>query len=131
MKKFLNFLKRKWFLLTLFFIGIVLLCLGTITVYCLLGACVIFSIICFYFARKLQLKYNEIIDSDPQEDYFDATKLDYDEEIYYVGTSNAKKAVSKNFFGKLSTKTPAIALYILATALLTLPLFTIIKGLLF
>ena len=131
MKKLLDFFKRNWFIFTLIFIGIILFCLSVLTVYCLLAACVVFSIVTFYFARKLQNKYNQIIDQDPNEDYFDATKLDYDEEVYYIGTSSPKKNISKSFFGKLSTKAPCVALYFLAVALLTLPLFTIIRGLLF
>lgn len=131
MKKFLDYLKRNWFIFTLITIGIILFCLGVVTVYCLLAACVVFSIVTFHFANKLRSKYNQIIEYDPSEDYFDATKLDYDEEIYYIGSSTPKKTVSKSFFGKLSTKTPCIALYILAVALLTLPVFTIIRGLLF
>lgn len=131
MKRILNFLKRNWVIISLIIVGLILFCLSVITVYCLMAACLIFSIVCFYFARKLQNKYNQIIDQDPEEDYFDATKLDFDEEIYYVGSSSPKKTVSKSFFGKLSTKTPCIALYILAIALLTLPIFTLIRGLLF
>ena len=131
MKKFLDFLKRNWFIFTLIFLGIILFCLSVVTVYCLLAACVIFSIVTFYFARKLQVKYNKIIDQDPEEDYFDATKFDYDEDVYYVGTSSPKKTVSKSFFGRLSTKAPCVALYFLAVALLTLPIFTIIRALLF
>ena len=131
MKRILNFLKRNWVIISLIIVGLILFCLSVITVYCLMAACFIFSIVCFYFARKLQNKYNQIIDQDPEEDYFDATKLDFDEEIYYVGSSSPKKTVSKSFFGKLSTKTPCIALYILAIALLTLPIFTLIRGLLF
>ena len=49
-----------------------------------MAACLIFSIVCFYFARKLQNKYNQIIDQDPEEDYFDATKLDFDDEIKVI-----------------------------------------------
>ena len=113
MKKFLGFLKRNWLIFTLIFLGIIFFILSAITIYCLLVACLIFSIVCFYFARKLQVKYNNIIDHDPEEDYFDATKLDYDEEIYYIGSSSPKKHIKKSFFGKLSTRTPSIALYFL------------------
>jgi len=131
MKKLLNFLKRKWFLFVLIFLGVFLSCLTPISPYFLMAACVVFSSICFYFARILQNNYNKILAEDPEDDFFDATVLDYDEEVYYIGSSAPKKQIKKGFISQISAKTPSIALYILAVALLTLPLFTLLKAFIF
>ena len=129
MKKLLDFLKRNWFLFLLIILGAVFLPLTQISPLFLVASCCLFSIVSFYYARKLQLKYNKVFDEDPEDDYFDATKLDFDEEVYYIGSYAPKKKIKKSFFGKISTKSPSIALYLLGTALLALPLFTFLRAL--
>ena len=104
--------------------------LSTLTVYCLLAASVIFGIVCFHFANRLRRRYKELEDYSEEDDYFDATKYDFDEDIYYVGTpGKPKKQIGKRALSKLSAKAPSIGLYLLGVAFISISVVTVVRAL--
>lgn len=124
-----NFFKKNLWCIILLLIGIVLMFLSTIVIYCALVACVIFGIICFYYATKLRRKYKNLEVLPQNENIFDATKLDYDEEVYYIGNPNTKRnVVGKNFITKISVHAPSIALYLLGSGFFSVSLITLIRS---
>ena len=103
--------------------------LAVLSLYFAIVACIIFGVISIYFAIILRKKYKKMEDEPEDKDYFDATKLDYDEDVYYIGDANSrKKQVGKTFFSKVSVNAPAIALFLLGFGFLSIGIVTLIKS---
>ena len=125
-----NFFKKHLFSIILICLAFILILLGVITVYCLLAGCVVLGIVFINFGRLAHKKYKEAQDYSEEDDYFDATKFDYDEEIYYIGNPNKpKKAVSKKALARLNAKAPAIGLYLMGFALISIAVMTVLRAL--
>lgn len=124
-----NFLKKHIFSIILISIALVLMVLGTVTVYCLLAGCVVLGIAFLNFGRLSYAKYKEALDYSEEDDYFDATKLDYDEEVYYIGNPNKpKKEIRKKTLAKLNAKGPALGLYFIGIAFISVAVITVLRA---
>ena len=125
-----NFFKKNLWCIILVLIGVVLMFLSAIIVYFAIIACVIFGVLCFYYATILRKKYKSLESLPEDENIFDATKLDYDEEVYYIGEpNNRRKKVGKNLVSKISIHAPSIALYLLGLGFFSITAISFIKSL--
>ncbi len=131
MGKFKTFFVKNLWCFIFIIIGVVLVALGMISVYFMLVALALFGAVFIRFGVLLRRKYLEQKNYSYDEDYFDARKIDYDEEVYYIGSpEKRKKEIGKNFFAKLSSQAPSVGLFMLGFACYFLIITTII-GLLF
>lgn len=84
-----------------------------------------------FFATVLRKKYKKIEDEPIDNNYFDARKLDYDEEVYYIGNADdRRKEIGKSFLSKVALNAPSIGLYLLGAGFLSIA-FVGLLGLLF
>ena len=84
-----------------------------------------------FFAIKSKRKYNDAKDYSNDDDYFDGTKYDYDEDIYYIGTSKGlKKQIGKNFFSKFNALMPTIIFSLVGIGFIIMGLTGVFKVLL-
>ncbi len=96
-EKFLSFLKKNWIILTAMLVTILLFILSVVSMYFLVAGCLVLAVLCFVFFAKFRAKYIEIKNVDPKKDYFDARKIDYDEDVYYVGDGEKKTKMKRSF----------------------------------
>jgi len=128
-----NFLKKYLWLIITLIVEIILFVAGTIFFPCLILATFSSGIIILFFAGKSKQKLNDLKDkSEDEEDsrFFDATKLDFDEDIYYLGEGDKSakiKSFGKSIFSKLSIKMPTIILSIFGVALICFSLIGLVK----
>ena len=123
-----KFFKNNWLLLLFFFIGFILFMLGVLSVIFLLIACLLYGVLFFIIATKLKRKQREQLDYSFEDDYFDATQLDYDEEIYFIGDpTKQRKEIGKGAFKKIAFSAPVIALYLLACGFISMSILAIIR----
>jgi len=123
-----KFFKKNWLILLFFFIGFILFVLGMLFEIFLLIACLIFGVLFFIIATRLRRKQKDDLDYSYEDDYFDATQLDYDEEIYYIGDPNKqRKEVGKSVFKKLAFSAPVIFLYLLAIGFLSMSVLSVLR----
>lgn len=81
------------------------------------------GILSVYFSVKFKQKYNELKEFSVEDQYFDGTKYDYDEDIYYIGKpGRVQKEIGKNAFSKMSALMPTIAFGMLGVGLIILAL---------
>lgn len=81
-----------------------------------------------YFAVKFKRKYNELKTFTVEDQYFDGTKYDYDEDVYYIGKpGHVQKEIGKNAFSKMGALMPTIAFGMLGVGLIILALATIFR----
>lgn len=111
-EKVILFFKRNWIIFALVGLAILLLFLGFLTTYCIVAGCLILSGTSFYLFARFKAKYNESKKVDANKDIFDARKLDYDEDVYYVGDGQ-KKAQLKLGWSQFSALMPTIFFAIL------------------
>ena len=123
-----KFFKKNWIILLFFFIGFILSVLGMLSVVFLLIACLIFGVLFFVIASRLRKKQKEQMDYNYEDDYFDATELDYDEEVYFIGdSSKQRKEVGKSVLKKLAFSAPVIALYLLGAGFISMSVLSVIR----
>ena len=94
----------------------------------IIGA-LLLGLIFLYFATKLRGRYKEAKEYDDDDNYFDATKYDFDEDVYYIGEAKDrnKKPMSKNIFSRANASMPSIALYILGLAFIAMAVMGVAK----
>ena len=103
-----NFFKKNWLLLLI----------GTLLALCLfvglqfaplfvLGSAGLFVVSLMFFLRTFKT-YKTVKDYNVNDDYFDATQLDYDEDVYYVGSSSPISNMAKGRFSKITSFTPCL-----------------------
>ena len=92
-----KFLKKHLFSISLIVLASFLILLGLLSVYFLLAGCVVLGILFINFGRIAYKRYQDAQNYSEEEDYFDATKLDYDEDVYYIGSSTPTKKIKKIF----------------------------------
>ena len=87
------------------------------------------GLIFLYFATKLKNRYKDAKEYDDDDNYFDATKYDFDEDVYYIGAAKDrnKKPMSKNILARANASMPCIALYILGLAFLAMAVMGVAK----
>ena len=124
-----KFLKKHLFSILLIIFALILIFLGVFTVYCLLAGCVVLGIVFLNFGRLAYKKYKEAQDYSEEDDYFDATQFDYDEEVYYIGNPNKpRKEIGKRVWSRLNAKAPALGLYFIGVALISVAVFTVLRA---
>ena len=124
-----NFLKKYLWIIIYFFVCIVFMTLSVVWVGFMIIGSLLLGLIFLYFATKLRAKYKEAKEYDDDENYFDATKYDYDEDIYYIGAAKDrnKKPMAKNIFARANASMPSIALYILGLAFIAMAVMGVAK----
>ena len=124
-----KFLKKHIFTIILAVLALILIVLGNVSVYCLLAGCVVLGIMFLNLGRISHKKYKEAQNYSEEDDYFDATKFDFDEEVYYIGNPNKpKKQISKKLFSQLNAKAPTIGLYLIGVAFISVAVITLLRA---
>ncbi|NCB48341.1 MAG: hypothetical protein EOM55_01740 [Clostridia bacterium] len=111
-----KFWKNNLYTLILVFAGIICLFLGTFFVILLPIGMLILAVPMLLLAIRCKKKYDKMKTVDENKDIFDATKLDYDEEVYYVGKTSQKKEHIKGVFSKFNAINPVIIFGFLSVA---------------
>lgn len=111
-----KFWKNNLCTLLLVFAGIVCLFLGTFFVILLPVGMLILAIPMIILTIRCKKKYDKMKNVDENKNIFDATKLDYDEDVYYVGEKSEKKDHIKGAFSKLNAINPMIIFGFLSVA---------------
>ena len=103
-----NFLKKNAILLILSAVAVVCLFLGTVSKVFLIGSSAIISVVFGFLAIKLKKRYKAALEYDESDDYFDARSFDYEEDIYYVGTTSRTRKQIKGKLGSFEARVPYI-----------------------
>lgn len=104
-----KFLKKYIGLIIYFVLCIALVALTPVWIGFMIIGAFAFGGALLFFAVKAKRKYNVAKDYEIEDDFFDATKYDYDEDIYYIGTSKSlKKQIGKSFFSKFNALMPTL-----------------------
>jgi len=111
-----DFFKKYLLIILLIIAGIFCLFLGTILGIFLPIGMLVLAVPMGILAIKSKKKYDTLKNYDEKEDIFDATKLDYDEEVYYVGKTTEKKQQMKGALSKLNAINPVIIFGFLCVA---------------
>ena len=81
-----------------------------------------------FFGVKMKKKYNAAKEYSTDDDYFDATKLDYDEDIYYIGTNKGvKKQIGKNAISKFNALMPTIIFFLIGIGFIIIGITGVFK----
>jgi len=114
-----KFWKNNLFTLLLVFAGILCIFLGTIFVILMPIGMLILAVPMIILTIRCKKKYDKIKNTDNEsKNIFDATKLDYDEEVYYIGDGSEKKEHIKGAFSKFNAINPVIIFGFLSIALI-------------
>ena len=89
----------------------------------MLGYFVAFLILAIRFRKK----YKTIKDYDPSVDYFDASKFDYEEEVYYIGTKDPRQQEIKGKIGMVEAQLPFMICLFISCACLFMAGYGIFK----
>ena len=124
-----NFFKKYLWIVIYFFVSAFFMTLSIVWIGFMMIGSLLLGLIFLYFANKLRGKYKQAKDFDDDDFYFDATKYDFDEDIYYIGEAKDrnKKPLSKNLFARANASMPSIALYILGIAFLAVAVMGVVK----
>lgn len=78
------------------------------------------SISFFVLAAKARNRYNELSEISEENFYFDGTKYDFDEDVYYLtDRRNKNSGIKKNVFSKFNARMPMTICIILGLAFLS------------
>ncbi len=124
-----NFLKKNLIFIIGFLICLILILLGILSSICLLIGTLLLGVLLLFIAFKLKKHYNKLVDNiNEDENVFDATKIDYDEDIYVVGSKPLiRTRLKQNFFSKLSALFPTILFSLFGVGLIIISLSILIK----
>ena len=125
-----KFFKKNWWIFLGFIIGIIVMLLGLLIPICLIVGLILIGIMLIVIAFLLRNRYNNLIENQENDSgIFDATKYDYDEDIYIIDANyKFKKQIKKNVFSKLSAQGPSIMFGIFGAGLILFSLTLIFKG---
>ena len=102
--------------------------LSVLSIFCAFVGCILFGIVSIYFGVVLRKKYKSLEDEPEEELYFDATKLDYDEDVYFIGDNSTRtKKIGKNFVQRIALNSPSIGLFILGIGFLSIAIVSLIR----
>lgn len=103
--------------------------LGLLIPICLIVGLILIGIMLIVIAFLLRNRYNNLIENQENDSgIFDATKYDYDEDIYIIDANyKFKKQIKKNVFSKLSAQGPSIMFGIFGAGLILFSLTLIFK----
>ena len=126
MKKF--FKKNLWLILG-FIISLILLFLGVLYSICLIIGSFIIGVLLLCIAYKFKQRYNALKDTIDEDDtIFDATKYDYDEDIYVIGTKPVfRNKLKKGLFSNISALAPTIVFSLFGLGLIVISITLLIK----
>ena len=114
-----DFFKRNLYVIIFSFAGFICLFLGTFFAILLPVGTLVLSVPMIILTIKSKKKYDNLKNYSGEENIFDATKLDYDEEVYYIGgDKNEKKNQIKGAFSKFNAMNPIIIFGFLSIALI-------------
>lgn len=124
-----KFFKKNWWIFLGFIIGIIVMLLGLLIPICLIVGLILIGIMLIVIAFLLRNRYNNLIENQENDSgIFDATKYDYDEDIYIIDANyKFKKQIKKNVFSKLSAQGPSIMFGIFGAGLILFSLTLIFK----
>jgi uncharacterized membrane protein len=111
-----TFLKKNWLVLLLCLVGALILFLGSIFNILLPIGMLVLAVPMGIWTVRSKKKYDKMKNIDESKYIFDATKLDYDEEVYFVGNESEKKVRTKNIFAKFNAVYPVIIFGFLCVA---------------
>lgn len=112
-----EFFKKNFVVIILFLVALVCYLLTFVSTVFLPIATFFTGIPMIILAIRSKKKYNTLKEKvDNSEDYFDATSIDYDEDIYYVGESNKRVVNAKGFLNRMNSLGPVIIYSILGVA---------------
>ncbi len=113
-EKISNFFKKNWIVIAVLGVAILLFFLGFISAYFIVAGSLIAGFLCYYLMSKYKSKYNEVKNDDPSKEYFDARRIDYDEDIYYIG-DDEKKSQIKSSWARFKTLSPTVLFGLIGT----------------
>lgn len=119
-----EFFKKNILIIIFFIVGIVLFFVSTLFSFLLPISLFIIGVPLILLAFRFRKKYKEKTDYDEKDNVLDYTKLNYDEDIYYIETDNKKV---KGTLSKFSLMTPFVACLILGIAFFVLGITTVIQ----
>ena len=94
-------------------LGIIVCFFGTLSLWCIVIGSAIIAGGCFTLGAKFHRHYNNRLDIDEEDNYFDAREYDYDEDVYMMPNQTKEKPLKKKMLSKLDALTPAVMCYIL------------------
>ncbi|MBQ3214214.1 MAG: hypothetical protein IJB10_04340 [Clostridia bacterium] len=125
-----KFLKKYLWIFIYCFICVALIFLATVWVGFLIVGSIGLGSLCLYFAFKSRKKYNSLKEYDDSDQYIDARKYDYDEDIYYIGDPDQrdkKRAIGKGFFSKMNAMLPTVTFSLFGVGLILIAVVGIVK----
>lgn len=94
-------------------LSIILFCLSFISIYFTVAGTGILSIDAFIMGFILRKKYKEMDVYDEKKNYFDATSIDYEEEVYQLKPDKEiRKEKLKSEFKRSSIKFPMYMMFV-------------------
>lgn len=115
-----TFFKKNLYIIILLSAGVLCLFLTPIFAILMPISMVIFATPMIILAVRYKKIYNKMKVIDTKQNYFDATKLDFDEDVYYIGTQSEKKIRLKAIASKYKASYPVIIFGFLALALISI-----------
>lgn len=94
-------------IMSLFLAALICLPLISVSVYFFLAFSLISGVGTGFLSVKVYGRYKKRVDYNPKDDTFDATEIDYDEDVYLMDTGKKTKKKLKGF-GKVDSMTPFI-----------------------
>lgn len=111
-----SFLKKNLYIVILIIAGIFCIFLGTFLAILLPIGLLLLAVPMAILTVKSKRKYDKLKNIDESDNIFDATKLDYDEEIYYIGEKSERNNQIKGAFSKFNAINPVIVYGFLCVA---------------
>ena len=113
-----DFIKKNLVVIILFLIAVVCYALVVVSTVFLPIAAFFTGVPMIILAINSKKKYNRLSEeSKSNKQVFDATDIDYDEDVYYIGTSQNKKEI-KGIVSRFNALSPVIICWILAVSFL-------------
>ena len=122
-----DFLKKNIAVIILFALSTILFFLANLTMVFMAISMVGYFVAFLILAIRFRKKYKLMQEYDPLSDYFDASKFDYEEEVYYIGAKDKKKQEIKNNLGMAQARLPYIICLFISVACLFMAGYAVFK----
>ena len=121
------FFKNNLSIIILFLVGIALTILGSMSNIVLAGAMIVFAVAFGMLSLRFRKKYKQKTNYDYTQDYFDATSLGYDEDVYFIGNKPSRAKEIKGKFASLDAMAPFLLFMFLSIGCVIIAIYTLFQ----
>ncbi len=124
-----NFFKKTWWIFVGLIVGLIFIFLSPFSPVCLIIGLFIVGVMLIVVSVFLKKRYNRLKQEYENDDnIFDATKYDYDEDVYIIGTKpKLRTQIKQGLFSKVSALGPCLLTGIFGAGFIFLAITFVIR----